>query len=54
LLQEFDLEIKDKKESKNLIAYHLSKIPNSKEEVRPILKEFPNEKKKFIKSAKIP
>jgi len=54
LLQEFDLEIKDKKGTENLIADHLSRIPNSKEEVRPILEEFPDEKIFSIMSTKIP
>ncbi|XP_056161225.1 uncharacterized protein LOC130135637 [Syzygium oleosum] len=43
LLQEFDLEIKDKKGKENLVADHLSRLPNAPVEERPILDEFPDE-----------
>ena len=45
LLQEFDLEIKDKKGCDNVIADHLSRVERNKaEEVETGLKEnFPNE-----------
>ena len=44
LLQEFDLEIKDKKESDNVIADHLSRLEKPTEEERGIEIEenFPN------------
>ena len=45
LLQEFDLEIKDKKGNDNVIANHLSRIekPNKEEEGIEIKEKFPNE-----------
>ena len=36
LLQEFDLEIKDKKDVENMVANHLSRIPNAPVEMIPI------------------
>ena len=45
LLQEFDLEIRDKKGSKNVVADHLSCLESSKEaEVQSINEEFPDER----------
>ena len=46
LLQEFDLEINDKKGSDNVIAYHLSRLekPTEKERGIEIEENFPNEK----------
>ena len=40
--QEFDLEIKDKKDVKNMVADHLSRIPNAPVEMVPINKNFPD------------
>ena len=44
LLQEFDLEIRDKKSVENVIADHLSRIPNSPCNKLPINDDFPDEK----------
>jgi len=43
LLQEFDLEIRDKKGVENDIADHLSRIPNSPCNELPINDNFPDE-----------
>ena len=45
LLQEFDLEIKDKKVCDNVIADHLSRVqkPTVQEEEREITENFPDE-----------
>ena len=43
LLQEFYLEIKDKKGMKNVVADHLSRIPSALVELTPINEDFPNE-----------
>jgi len=43
LLQEFDLEIKDKKGVENVVADHLSRIPNAPKEKIPINDDFPDE-----------
>jgi len=42
-LQEFDLEIKDKKDIKNVVDDHLSKISNAPVEMVPTNENFPNE-----------
>ena len=54
LLQEFDLEIKDKKGSDNVIADHLSRLEmtGGNEKVIKIEKNFPNEK--FLLSVQTP
>ena len=43
LLQEFDLEIRDKKVVKNIVADHLSRILNAPIEKEPINEDFPDE-----------
>ena len=43
LLQEFDVEIKDKKGTENLVADHLSRLEGAREDV-PVNDEFPNKK----------
>lgn len=48
LLQEFDLELQDKKESENLVADHLSCILRL-EEFGPINDEFPDEQLHTVK-----
>ena len=43
LLQEFDLEIKDEKGVENVVADHLSRIPNAPTNTIPINENFPDE-----------
>ena len=43
LVQEFDVEIKDKKGTENLVADHLSRLEGAKDDV-PVNDEFPDEK----------
>ena len=43
LLQEFDLEIKDKKGVENVVVDHLSRIPNAPTEMIPVNEDFPDE-----------
>ena len=43
LLQEFDLEIKNKKGVENVVADYLSRIPNAPMEMVPINENFPDE-----------
>ena len=43
LLQEFDVEIKDKKGTENLVADHLSRLEGTRDDV-PVNDEFPDEK----------
>ena len=43
LLHVFDLEIKDKKGIENVVADHLSRIPNVPAETIPINENFPDE-----------
>ncbi|RDX82363.1 Retrovirus-related Pol polyprotein, partial [Mucuna pruriens] len=50
LLQEFDLEIRDKKGAENSMADHLSRI-EKESELMPIRDEFPDEQLLHIKSA---
>ncbi|RDX73479.1 hypothetical protein CR513_46913, partial [Mucuna pruriens] len=50
LLQEFDLEIRDKKGAKNSVADHLSRIERGSEPM-PIRDEFPDEQLLHIKTA---
>jgi len=42
LLQEFDLEILNIKDVKNVVADHLSRILNAPTEKKPINEDFPN------------
>ncbi|CAN6580916.1 unnamed protein product [Malus baccata var. baccata] len=48
LLQEFDIEIRDKKGSENVVADHLSRMVHNKESL-PILETFPDEQLLSIK-----
>ncbi|KAM2012985.1 hypothetical protein ACFX1T_024754 [Malus domestica] len=48
LLQEFDIEIRDKKGSENIVADHLSRMVHN-EEALPILETFPDEQLMSIK-----
>ncbi|RDX63529.1 Tf2-11, partial [Mucuna pruriens] len=50
LLQEFDLEIRDKRGAENAVADHLSRIEKESEPM-PIRDEFPDEQLLHIKSA---
>ena len=43
LLQEFDLEIRDKKGVENVVADHLSRMPNAPSDKLPINDNFPDE-----------
>ena len=43
LLQEFDVKIKDKKGTENLVADHLSRLEGARDNV-PVNDEFPDEK----------
>ena len=43
LLQEFDVEIKDKKGTENLVADHLSRLEGARDDI-PVNDEFPYEK----------
>ena len=55
LLQEFDLEIRDKKRSENVVADHLSRLESSKEaEVQPINEKFPDERLYAVKTDDVP
>ncbi|CAN6697898.1 unnamed protein product [Malus baccata var. baccata] len=51
LLQEFDIEICDKKGSENVVADHLSRMVHN-EEALPILETFPDEQLMSIKDAR--
>jgi hypothetical protein len=55
LLQEFDIEIRDKKGSQNLVADHLSRITvDFTEEAVPIFETFPDEQLMHIAHAHSP
>ena len=43
LLQEFDLEIWDKKGVENVVTHHLSRVPNAPSDELPINDNFPDE-----------
>ena len=51
LLQEFDVEIKDKKGTENLVADHLSRLEGTRDDV-PVNDEFPDEKLLAIEEKK--
>ena len=51
LLQEFDLEIKDKKGTKNLVADHLSRLEGPRDEVQ-VNDNFPDEQLLVIEDTK--
>ena len=48
LLQEFDLEIKNRREKDNGVAYHLSRPEGGASSVEPIQEEFPDEKLRAV------
>ena len=52
LLQEFDVEIKDKKGTENLVADHLSRLEGARDDV-PVNDEFPDEKLLAIKDKRV-
>ena len=52
LLQEFDLEIKDKKRTENLVAYHLSRLEGARDEVH-VNDDFLDEQLLAIKDKKV-
>ena len=54
LLQEFDIEIKDKKGSENVVADHLSRLDLEYEEDEPINELFLDEMLLAIQSLKAP
>ena len=54
LLQEFDIEIKDKKGSENVVADHLSRLGMDQEDEEPIKELFPDEKLLLIKGLDTP
>ena len=43
LLHEFDLEIRDKRGVENVVADHLSRVPNAPSDELPINDNFPDE-----------
>ena len=51
LLQEFDVEIKDKKGTENLVADHLSRLEGARDDI-PVNDEFPDEKLLAIEEKK--
>ena len=51
LLQEFDLEIKDKKGSENVVADHLSRLVLDSSEEVPVNESFPDEQLLQISSS---
>ena len=51
LLQEFDVEIKDKKGTENIVADHLSRLEGARDDV-PVNDEFPDEKLLAIEEKK--
>lgn len=56
LLQEFNLQIKDKRDSKNLVADHIFRLENkrTKEECIPIKKKFPDEHLYQVNASNLP
>jgi hypothetical protein len=55
LLQEFDIEIQDKKGSKNVVADHLSRlVVDFDEDVVPISETFPDEQLMHISQISTP
>ena len=52
LLQEFDVEIKDKKGTENLVADHLSRLEGARDDV-PVNDEFPDEKLLAIEDKRV-
>ncbi|CAN6704237.1 unnamed protein product [Malus baccata var. baccata] len=53
LLQEFDIKIRDKKGSENVVADHLSRMVHNEESL-PILETFPDEQLLSIKACHLP
>ena len=54
LLQEFDLEIKDRKGTENQVAYHLSRLEKNRENSELINEKFPDEQLFLMSQTQVP